>query len=112
MSPQRIIDRYNVANVVPLSTTLRGGEEHAVIKSSKYTSIAMCEQLKSVDIGRLTEKLGEISEKELQAVEMSIKAAIGMFEEVKEGNNETLKIQLEKYKQLYDDLLEKVCQKN
>lgn len=111
LTPQNIIDKYNVANVVPLSTTLRKGEEHAVIKSSKFTSIAMCEQMKSVDIERLTEKLGEITEEELYAIELSVQAATGIQRNHCCSNKNELQVQLDTYKKLYDDLLTKVCQK-
>ena len=105
LSPQHVIDKYNVVCIVPLSTTIRQGKEHAIIKSSKYTSVALCEQIKAVDVGRLTEYLGEITQEELEAIEQSIHAVTG----IEKDNQQELRIQLDMYKKLYDDLLTRLC---
>lgn len=121
ISPANVIERYGVACIVPLSTTLRDGSVHVIVKSSKYPSIALCEQMRTVDTSRLKERFGCITEIELKNIEESVKIAAGIenqeFTELQqavntgsEKLNEVL-IQLDVYKRLYNDLLERVCPK-
>lgn len=121
ISPADVIERYGVVCIVPLSTTLRDGSVHVIVKSSKYPSIAMCEQMKTVDVSRLKERFGCVTDIELRNIEESIKVAAGienqafseLMQEVSAGSeklNEAL-IQLDVYKRLYNELLERVCPK-
>ncbi len=120
MSPSQIIERYGVACIVPLSTTLRDGNTHSIVKSCKYPSIAMCEQVKTVDVTRLTKKYGSVTDIELKNIEDSLKAAIGIdsqyinMEKELKSDSEKLKEceqELSIYKRMYNHLLEKAISK-
>ena len=118
VSSKEIMQRYGIATIVPLSTTLRDGESHVIIKSSKYQSIAMCEHIRTVDVTRLLDKYGSVTDIELQKVEEAIAYSTGIvrLEEREEASSDKglilqMQIELQTYKQMYNGLLDRLSEK-
>lgn len=109
---------YGVATIIPLSTTLRGGEYHVIIKSSKYASIAMCEHIRTVDTSRLSDKYGNVTEIELKRIEEAIAFTTGVVKATeiqekasgKEMINKMI-VELDTYKKMYNNLLDRLSGK-
>lgn len=67
-----------LALVVPMSTTDRGWPTHVRVVSGKTASFAMCEQIRSVSIERLTSRLGETDIETLREVRTTVRDLVGM----------------------------------
>ena len=119
ISTSEVMKRYGVATIIPLSTTLRDGESHVIIKSTKYPSIAMCEHIRTVDIGRLSDQYGNVTDIELRKIEEAIAYTTGIvkadvMQEVVSDKEQINKmcVELETYKKMYNDLLDRLSSKN
>ena len=118
VSSRDVMKRYGIATIIPLSTTLRDGESHVIIKSSKYPSIAMCEHIRTVDVSRLSDKYGNVTDIELQKIEDAIAYTTGVvkLEEIQEKVSDKelinkMNVELETYKKMYNDLLDRLSGK-
>ena len=66
-----------LAIIVPLTTTDRGWDIHVPVRVNRQRSIAMCEQIRSVSLDRLTGHLGVISYQELMDIRATTRSLIG-----------------------------------
>jgi len=66
-----------MAWVVPLTSTDRNWPTHARLHINGNVSIAMCEQLRAVDIERLTDRHASVSYDELMDVRAILRSLIG-----------------------------------
>lgn len=116
----------DVVEVVFLTTRPKTAlPTHVSVKTSKYPSTALCEQINSISkermgdyIGRLTtEELDEINEALLSSLGIELEVEEEIYEEVEDAEEEdicvddlTIKLMAERdaYKTMYEKLLEKL----
>ena len=64
--------------VVPLSTVERGWVTHVPVRAGK-PSFALCEQVRSVDVDRLSRKISQVDAESLSGVQQTVARLIGVF---------------------------------
>lgn len=113
VSNDNINKDYDTLEVIFLTTKIKSATpEHVMIKSSGITSLAVCEQISTIDKGRVREYIGECTEDEMKAIDRAILASMALDDYVEEPlNNDqqllTIKAELKAYKDMYEKLLNK-----
>lgn len=98
-----------VVEVVYLTTQPKKDmSTHAYIISSGCPSTALCEQISSVSIDKLGDWIGSCSPAEMHDIDMACLASLGINSEVNSNQLSIVMRELEIYKSLYDNLLNKV----
>ena len=68
------------AIAVPMTTTMRGWSTRIGVKLHGITAEAMCEQVRTIDIARLSEDLyGRIDPSTLHAIQQTVARLIGVY---------------------------------
>lgn len=100
----------NVFEVVYLTTNRKKNNlpTHVRITSAPRVSIAQCEQVYSVSVERLKDKCGTLTPKEQNAIDKAILVSLGINAE---RNETSLERELEMYKRMYNDILERLTSK-
>lgn len=109
----------NVVEVVYCTTQPKADlPTHAIIHSTPKESIALCEQISSVDKTRLGDYIGSCNEQELVELDVALVRSIGLrIEKMRDDPDEEsedyakLRIQRDTYKQMYNDLLKQIIKK-
>jgi mRNA interferase MazF len=68
---------FGLCWVVPLSTTDRGWETHIRLEVSGRTTFAMCEQLRSISIERIDQRIGSVDYQTLTEVRSTLRELVG-----------------------------------
>lgn len=113
-------EKYAIRNsvqIVHLSTTPK--EEsvlHVKITSATRPSVSLCEHIKTVFEDRLDERIGTCTQEELSNINSALKLSLNLGGEPSDmescGSNDSeiaeLRMKLNMYKELYDELIERV----
>lgn len=68
-----------VISVIPLTTAWKKYlPTHAIVKSTKRTSVALCEQIYSISKDRLIDKVGSCTEKEMLRIDKCIRIQLDL----------------------------------
>lgn len=87
-------EHSEIVEVVYLTTQLKKElPTHVIINSANRQSIALCEQIHSVAVERVTNYMGECSDEEMKAIESALMIGLGI-----EKNFETQQIESKKDK--------------
>lgn len=90
---------------------------HVNINSSKYNSIALCEQIRSFDKSRIGDYMGTVSAAELEALDKALAISIGLSTETKDNATAAkmtaedmaiVKAERDTYRRMYDQILERL----
>lgn len=123
VSSDAINEHAQIVEVVYLTTQQKSKTAtHVPIRSSKYPSIALCEQVTTVSVDRLGDRLGSCTEDEMRAVNMALMESVGLAHVLRGGGiayvqsapqeNAVAVANAERdvYKAMYEQLLSKVVQ--
>lgn len=79
ISNPEINKKMHSVEMVYLTTKLREMQpEHVVIRSSGTLATALCEQITTVDIDRIREKLGECTPDEMEKIDIALLSSLGL----------------------------------
>lgn len=88
VSSDEINEQAQIVEVVYLTTQQKPKTAtHVPIRSSKYPSIALCEQVTTVSVDRLGDRLGSCTEDEMRAVNMALLESVGLAHVLRGGWN-------------------------
>lgn len=120
VSNNNINEKLNTVEVVFLTTRMKSiAPEHIIMRSSGATSTTICEQISTVDKSRFREYIGECTPDEMKQIDKALLHSLGlenydsnlMSDEQVIYRLSTMKSDLDTYKKLYNDLLEKLMSK-
>lgn len=114
----------SVVTVVYLSASpKRVSPGHVAIQSSHRPSTAMCEQIYTIDKSRVGSYVGELTEVEMEQVDIAIRRTLGLTDQLNEGCSACAPVEtdlaeertgaaanaeLEVYKKLYEGLIDRL----
>lgn len=111
VSSDKLNGGSDVVEVVYLTTSPKADmQTHVEIKSLNRKSIALCEQVNTVDKTRLGDRYGEVTEAEIAKIDLALRFSLGMPDSAPKGDSQ-LAFERDMYKNLYEGLLDRVTRK-
>lgn len=79
VSNQSINNYKYTVEVVYLTTRVKPMQsEHVTIRASKTISTALCEQISTIDVDRIGDKMGECTPEEMEKIDAALLASLGL----------------------------------
>lgn len=98
--------------VVVIFLTRRGKRwtpGHVNINSADRPSVALCEQICTIDKRRLERCIGHVTDREMAEIDAALHRTMSLPEASKTSDAQALWTELQVYKQMYDELLNRVA---
>lgn len=109
-------ERSGTAEVVYLTTQpKRDLVTHVIIRATGRESTALCEQITTVSGARIGEYVGTCSHAEMEAIDRALLMSLGIelasaeYDALKEPVQNTVEIERDIYKRLYEQLVDKMA---